>query len=284
MSCGRRAIVGVAVEGESISTALKKALQGCFVLNLREHSPTLSGYNVFGVDLFVSLNPVFDMARARHAHPAMIAVACIVADDPRWNEEVCDHFDILMAQTEPLAAKLQARFGRPVSALSMSEEIFATALTAEVLRFTGERHKISVKSPIDDLRGYEGLKRVLQADGHRVRLDSPKRWACRQKVRDDVVLWGSMPDDEVVQEGSVNIALFDANASQSSLFDAVYSDPCDEGELGYEDLKKIIENCVTERLHVPIDPPLIDRSMEAPSNPIDGWLEKSDPVRELLDM
>jgi len=283
-SCGRRAVVGIAAEEAAFSADIKRGLQTSFVRNVRDHFPTLLGYNLFGVDLFVSLDPIFDIARARHVHPAMITVAFIVADDPRWTAGVCDHFDLLMASTEPLAAMLQVRFGRPVSVLPLSEHGFNDSLIIAVRQFTGERHKISVELPTGDLGAYERLKHALQADGHKVRLDSPGPGASRQKLRDDVVLWGRAPVKGILQEGSINIALFDVNASQMAIFDGVWPMSCGEQEPGYEGLKRIIETCVAERLRIPTDPPLTDRSNLPSEYLMDGWLEKPDPVRELLDM
>jgi len=179
---------------------------------------------------------------------------------------------------------LQVRFGRPVSVLPLSEHGFNDSLIIAVRQFTGERHKISVELPTGDLGAYERLKHALQADGHKVRLDSPGPGASRQKLRDDVVLWGRAPVKGILQEGSINIALFDVNASQMAIFDGVWPMSCGEQEPGYEGLKRIIETCVAERLRIPTDPPLTDRSNLPSEYLMDGWLEKPDPVRELLDM
>lgn len=285
VGCGRLAIVGVAREqGENAPSVHEMGLHNSFSLSKNEPAPTISGYNLFGLDLFVSQNSAFDMKFARHVHPAMISMACILSDDPRWSEGLCDNFDVLTAPTQSLATVLQDRLGRPVAVLSVNEEEFDRKVLALVRQFTGERHKISIKAPDGSTSKYAPLKHALESLGHKVRIDSPANWRCRQKLRDDVVLWGTMTEDSAAQEGSVNIALFKVGDAQSALFDGYIDLPREQSECAYDDVLASIEDCVSERLQVPIDQPLIDRSDRAGSDPMAGWLEKQDPVREWLDM
>lgn len=284
-SYGRRAVVGFTSDvGKSASSSLRLNLQSSFSVSKSKHAATLSGYNLFEVDLFISLNPMFDMKRCRHVHPAMISMACIMSDDPRWSEVICDHFDVLTASTQSLATSIQDRLGRPVAVLAVNEEGVERRVLELVRQFTGERHKISIKTLNDKTGKYEHLKRALQSQGHKVRIDCRGDWHCSQKLRDDVVLWEAMPEDGAVQEGSVNIALFKTSDAQSALFDGRSVLPRDEAEPEYGTLHEIIKECVARRLQVPIDTPLIDRSKMTCMDPIAGWLEKPDPVRKWLDM
>lgn len=284
VSWGRQPVVAVVDDGSGIFRNLKTRMVPHFSWGVCEKSPNIAGYDLYGMDLLICANWTFSLKRSRHRSPSMISIGLIASEVGAWSPERCDEFDVLAATTHELAKQLQLEVGRPVCVLTFDDDVIADQISTLVRNFTGERNKVSIKVPSADVAPYIDLKAALQKRGDKVRIDKPKDWSCRQRVRDDVVLWCAPPTDGVVQEGSVNIALFDIQPSEvAGKYDAVLNH-WGAWDKSYIKLLDAIDENVKRRLQVPLDQPLMDRSNMADADRGAIWFERSDPVRALLDM
>ena len=167
-------------------------------------------YHLTRCDLLIVADPDYRMNHVKRYHPMMIRVAWIIEDASKWSHHDFSIFDLVVADDVATARRAETITGTAVGIVHPASRGATDTLVSLIEDRLKSRHRFSIKlSSLADLKFAMALATELRLKGHSVRIDTPDLWACRDGMRDDVVLFLRCSQDNAPSEiiaGKISIA------------------------------------------------------------------------------
>lgn len=243
---------------------------------VREVKDGFFGCDLYGYDLVISRDPAFDFTRARNL--SAMAVRIGLAQDAEGWETYADTYDLIVAETEELAASLASRLDRPVAV--WRREDGWSGLFRRVARWVLDTHRVAIIGGAEEEQQH--LAAALRRRGMSVRSERAEGYPSHLAIRDDFAIWLEPIEADNLPPDTCHI-IAHKRADKAGWRGDIYAGGARDNFAAWlELLVQEVEDYHKQRMAGPIDAPLESVTLQDDSWASAFWGQKADPTEWLI--